>query len=145
MKKIILLLGLLIPALSHAQTYTIDWYRISGGGGASSNGQYAVTGTIGQHDAGGAMTGGGFSLTGGFWSLVSVVQSAGLPNLTITLAGASVIVSWPNTVACTLQQNNNIAAPSGWITSGYPITTNSATNWISITPPAGNLFFRLSQ
>jgi hypothetical protein len=48
-------------------------------------------------------------------------------------------------VACTLQQNNNIAAPSGWITSGYPITTNSATNWISITPPAGNLFFRLSQ
>ena len=43
------------------------------------------------------MTGGSYSLTGGFWSLISVVQTAGLPNLTITQAGNSVIVSWPNT------------------------------------------------
>jgi hypothetical protein len=31
--------------------------------------------SIGQPDAGLAMTGGGYSLTGGFWSLIAVVQT----------------------------------------------------------------------
>jgi hypothetical protein len=147
LKKIILItlaLGLLAPAL-HAQQYSIGWYKISGGGGTSSNGQYSVSGTIGQHDAGSAMTGGSYSVTGGFWSLISVVQTAGLPNLSITRAGNSVIVSWPNTVSCTLQQNNNLAVPAGWAASGYFISTSNGTNSITITSPAGNLFFRLAN
>jgi len=86
--------GLLLaqPKL-HAQSYTIDWYKIAGGGGTSTGGTYQVSGTIGQPDASGAMTGGSYTLTGGFWSLISVVQTAGLPSLTITRAGNSVIVS----------------------------------------------------
>jgi uncharacterized membrane protein len=87
MKNIILLLGLLIPALSHAQTYSIDWYKIAGGGGTSAGASgaivYSASGTIGQQDAGGALTGGGYSLTGGFWSIISVVQTANSPTLTI--------------------------------------------------------------
>jgi hypothetical protein len=149
MKKRMLLFGLLVPALSQAQTYSIDWYKVAGGGGISSgtNGStvYSVSGTIGQHDAGGAMTGGNYSLTGGFWSLISVVQTAGAPTLTITHSGNSVIVSWPNTGSYTLQQNSNLAASAGWATSGYTISTNNGTNSITITPPAGNLFFRLFQ
>jgi hypothetical protein len=144
MKKLILLFGLLIPVLSHAQTYSIDWYKISGGGGVSSGGGYSVSGTIGQHDAGSAMTGAGYSLTGGFWSLISVVQTPGLPWLTITHSGNNVVVSWPNTMACTLQENNNLAVPAGWAGSSRQITTGNGTNSITITAPAGNLFFRLS-
>jgi len=146
MIKLFLLLGLLIPALSQAQSYTIDWYKIAGGGGTSTGATYQVTGTIGQHDAGGPMTGGNYSLTGGFWTLISVVQTAGLPNLTITfVAPNSVKVSWPNTGSYTLQQNNNLAASAGWTTSGYTITTSNGTNSITISPPTGNLFFRLKQ
>ncbi|MGA2173964.1 MAG: hypothetical protein ABSH38_03165 [Verrucomicrobiota bacterium] len=147
MKKSILLFGLLLPALSQAQNFSINWYKIAGGGGASTNGQYAVTGTIGQPDAGIAMSGGSYSVTGGFWSIISVVQTVGAPNLTITHSGSSVIVSWPNTGAYTLQQNNNLAAAAGWSTSGYPVTTNSpaGTNSITITPPTGSLFFRLAN
>jgi hypothetical protein len=44
-KKWILLFGMLIPALSHAQSYSIAWYKIAGGGGTSSNGQFSVRGT----------------------------------------------------------------------------------------------------
>jgi len=151
-KKIIFLLALLIPALSHAQPYSIDWYKVAGGGGTSAgtNGAsvvYSVSGTIGQQDASSAMTGGSYSLTGGFWSLISVVQSAGVPNLTISQSGNSVIVSWPNTGNFVLQQNGNLAVASGWATSGYAVTTNSpfGTNSITITPPVGTLFFRLAQ
>src|ERR1019366_6358289 len=127
MRRLILLLGLLLPAFSHAQSYSIDWHKIAGGGGTSTGGVYSVSGTIGQHDAGGPMTGGNYSLTGGFWSLISVEQTAGLRNLVITHAGISVLVSWPDTGSYTLQQNSNLVATAGWTTSGYTITTSNGT------------------
>jgi hypothetical protein len=140
---LLLALGPLAPIL-HAQNYSIDWYKIAGGGGSSTGGSYQVSGTIGQPDAGGAMTGGSYSLTGGFWSLISVVQTAGLPNLTITHSGNSVIVSWPNTGSYTLQQNTNLGGGT-WATSGYSISTLNGANSITLPSPAGNLYFRLSN
>ncbi|MGH7968290.1 MAG: hypothetical protein ACREIC_06125, partial [Limisphaerales bacterium] len=87
MNKLFLVLGLLTPVLALGQSYSIDWYKVSGGGGTSSGGAYSVTATIGQPHASSAMTGGNYSLTGGFWSMISVVQTAGLPNLVISQAG----------------------------------------------------------
>jgi len=142
MKKLFLLFSLLIPTISFAQPYTIDWYKVSGGGGTSSNGQYIVSGTIGQYDASSAMTGGNYSLTGGFWSLYAV-QTPGLPNLTIAFIGSgSVKVSWPNTGNYTLQTNNNLATTS-WFGYGGSVSTANGTNSMTISPPSGNLFFRL--
>jgi len=126
-----------------AQTYSIDWYKIAGGGGTSTGATFQVSGTIGQPDASVAMSGGSYSLTGGFWSLIAVVQTAGLPNLTISHSGNSVIISWPNTGSYTLQQNANLALANGWTTSGYSISTSNGTNSITITSPTGGLFFRL--
>src|ERR1035437_1377725 len=70
------LLFLAMGIIVHAQSYSIDWYKIAGGGGTSTGGTYQVSGTIGQPDASGAMAGGNYSLTGGFWSLISIVQTA---------------------------------------------------------------------
>jgi hypothetical protein len=104
-----------------------------------------VSGTIGQSDASGAMSGGNYSLTGGFWSLISVVQTAGLPTLSVTHSGNTVTVSWPATGSYTLQQNGNLAASGGWTTSGYSISTANGTNSITLTSATGALFFRLKQ
>jgi hypothetical protein len=150
MKTLILILFSLIPVFSQAQTYSVNWYKVAGGGGASTgtNGAnvFSLSGTIGQHDAGGAMSGGAYSVTGGFWSLISVVQTAGMPNLTIVRSGSSVIVAWPNTGSYTLQQNSNLGASAGWAMSGYSVSTNaSGTNTVTITAPAGSLFFRLAN
>lgn len=131
-----------------AQNYSVDWYKISGGGGTSSNGNYSVTGTIGQPDASlQPMTGGNYSLTGGFWSLISLVQTPGLPNLIVMYSGNSIIVSWPdpNMNSYTLQQNSNLSNTGGWGTASYPVSWVNGTNSITITPPSGNLFFRLKQ
>jgi hypothetical protein len=147
MKKLCLTLGLLVPAASFAQSYSIDWYKIAGGGGTSTNGQYSVSGTIGQPDASGAMSGGQYSVTGGFWSLINVVQTPGLPNLLIVPNGAnSVKILWsdPATNSFTLQQNNNLAT-TNWTTSGFAITNGLGTNFCTITPLTGNLFFRLKN
>jgi hypothetical protein len=140
MKKLFLLLGLLIPTVSFAQSYSIDWYKISGGGGTSSNGQYTLSGTIGQPDASGAISGGQYSVTGGFWSLFAV-QTPGAPILTITYSGNQAIVSWASSVTgWTLQTNNNLATGT-WGNYLGTVVNNRATN----SPTAGNLFFRLKQ
>jgi hypothetical protein len=128
------------------QSYNVDSYCISGGGGVSTGGVYSVSGTIGQHDAGNAMSGGNYAVTGGFWSLLAVVQTPGRPLLTITRSGNSVIVSWPlSPGGFTLQQNGNLANAAGWSTYGGMVNTANGTNSITITPPLGNLFFRLSN
>jgi hypothetical protein len=148
MKKIFLFIWLIMPAIGFAQSYTIDWYKIAGGGGTSTGGTYQVSGTIGQPDANGAMAGGNYSVTGGFWALINVVQMPGVPNLLIVPNGAnSVKILWPDpaTNTYTLQQNANLAAPTNWAATGYSITNGFGTNFCTITPPAGNLFFQLKQ
>jgi hypothetical protein len=81
-----------------AQSYSIDSYKIAGGG-TSTSGTCSVSGTIGQHDAGGPMSGGNVSLTGGFGALISAVQSPGAPALHISHAGNAVTVYWQNVAA----------------------------------------------
>src|SRR3954453_3136086 len=79
-----------------AQSYSINWYTIDGGGGTSTGGVYSVSGTIGQPDAGTQpMTGGNYSVTGGFWSLFAV-QTPGAPLLRIFLTTTNTaVVAWP--------------------------------------------------
>ena len=144
MKKLFLALSLLIPAVSFAQTYTVDWYKIAGGGGTSTGGTYQVTGTIGQPDASGALTGGNYSVTGGFWALISVVQTAGAPTLSISHAGNAVTVYWQDVSGWNLQQNGSLAVTNGWSASSG-ITTSNGTNYLTLPNPAGNLFFRLKN
>lgn len=141
-----LLLSTLIfqPLTASAQPYSIDWYKIAGGGGTSTGGTYQVSGTIGQPDASGAMTGGNYSLTGGFWSLIAVVQTGGAPTLYITSSGNTVTVYWQDVSGWSLQQNSNLNSLGGWsVNSSW--TTSNGTNYLYITPPVGNLFFRLKQ
>jgi hypothetical protein len=64
--------------------------------------------------------------------------------LTITQSDNSVIVSWPNTGSYTLQQNSDLTT-TNWTTADYTITNSLGTNYCTITSPAGNLFFRLSN
>jgi hypothetical protein len=101
-----------------AQSYSIDWFKIAGGGGTSTGGVYAVNGTIGQHDAGGPMTNGPYSLTGGFWALPFAVQSADAPLLTIVPFGAGQArISWtPDTPGFVLQENTNLNT-TNWVNS----------------------------
>jgi len=125
------------------QSYSINWYKIAGGGGTSTNGQYSLSGTIGQPDASSAMSGGSYSLTGGFWSLVSVVQTSGAPTLYISISANTVTVYWQNVSGFVLQQTSSIKPPVSWAqNNGW--TTSNGTNYLTITPPTGNEFFRLA-
>jgi hypothetical protein len=146
---IVLFLSIINDGLSicRAQSYSVDWYKIAGGGGTSTGGTYQVSGTIGQPDASGAMSGGQYSVAGGYWAMINVVQVPGVPKLIIVPNGPnSVKLLWPAPATNTysLQQNANLASAT-WVTSGFVTTNGFGTNFCTITPPVGNLFFRLSN
>jgi len=127
--------------MGFAQQYSIDWHKIAGGGGTSTNSVYTLRGTVGQPDASGPMSGGKFSVTGGFWSFVNLVQTPGAPLLTITYIGNQAVVSWsPSASGWTLQTNTDLST-SNWGNYPGPILDNSVTN----APPAGTVFFRLKK
>jgi hypothetical protein len=61
--------------------FTIDWHTIDAGGGISGGGGFQLSGAIGQHDAGpsGGMSGGSFTLIGGFWPGASTTGAPPCP------------------------------------------------------------------
>ena len=130
-----------------AQQYSIDWHKISGGGGTSTGGVYSVSGTIGQHDAtaNNALTGGSYSVTGGFWSLYAV-QTPGAPLLSIRLTSTNTaMVSWPSpSTGFNLQMNTNVAT-TNWSSVAESIQDNGAIKFIIVNPPTGNRYFRLKS
>ena len=144
-KTIFAIFALLLPAAANAQSYSINWYKVSGGGGTSSNGQYSVSGAIGQHDAGGPMTGGNYSLTGGFWALFAV-QTPGAPLLSISRTPTnSVLISWPSpSTGFVLQQNANLTT-TNWVTVPQTPVDNGTNVTVIINPPTGSWYFRLKH
>jgi len=131
--------------------YDLSWSTIDGGGGTSSGGPYTLSGTIGQPDAGGPMVGGSYSLVGGFWSIISAIQTPGAPLLTVTrnaITGA-VSISWPQPAdGWLLDQSSLLTTPPAsipWSQVGFPYQTNGGQISISIPSPAGNRFYRLRK
>ena len=140
-------LGILLGggAMARAQSYAIDWFTIDGGGGTSTGGVYSVSGTIGQPDTGPTMSGGNFSIDGGFWGLIAAVQTPGAPLLTIARTTTNTVaVYWPSpSTDFVLQQNTNGIASVNWSNVVTTPTDDGTTRTVVINPPGGNRFYRL--
>lgn len=135
----------LLAVSALAQSYSIDWYTIDGGGGTSTGGVYQVSGTIGQPDAG-HMAGGNFSLDGGFWGIIAAVQTPGAPALRIILSSTNtVVVAWPApSTGFNLQQNAAVGT-TNWIGVTNNQYTVGGEYQVIISPPVGNRFYRLKS
>lgn len=132
---------LLLAGAALAQSYSIDWSKVAGGGGTSTGGVYAVSGTIGQPEASGPLTNGQFAVTGGFWALPVAIQTPEAPVLSITAAApGQVRISWtPPTPGFTLQATDSLA-PTNW--GAAPSGTN---NPAMVPASAAARFYRLMK
>jgi hypothetical protein len=127
-----------------AQTYSIPWYNVSGGGGTSTGGVYSVSGTIGQPAAGGPLSGGNYSLTGGFWSLYAV-QTPGAPVLNIKPTNTTAMVYWSSpATGYNLRVNTNLAT-TNWVAPSETVTDDGTIKYIIVNPPTGNRYYRLQN
>lgn len=139
----ILLLNLVLGMELRAQTYSLDWFKVAGGGATSSNNQYSLSGTIGQQDASSPMTGGAYSLVGGFWA-ISAVQTPGAPTLFIFSSGANAVLYWSASAAgYHLESNADLALVNGWASVPAAPATLNGFNYVTNTIAPGNRFFRL--
>lgn len=129
-----------------AQSYSIDWHKVSGGGGTSTGGALLVSGTIGQCDSGGPLNGGTYSITGGFWSLLSVAQTPGAPILKIILTSTNTaVVSWPWPSTGWRLQHNNTLSPANWGTPSEIVNHDAMNGFIIVNPSGGSQFYRLTK
>ena len=126
-----------------AQSYDISWMTMDGGGGTSTGGLFSVSGTIGQPDAG-KMSGGNFTVDGGFWGIIAAVQTPGAPLLRVQLTTTNtVVVAWPApSSGFSLQQNTNVAT-TNWVSVTNAVSVVGSENQVIISPPVGNRFYRL--
>jgi hypothetical protein len=118
--------------------YDVNWFTISGGGGTSTGGVYAVSATIGQPDAGQAMSGGNYSLTGGFWSVFEPERPA--PTLRLVRSNAELILSWePATPGFALEMTGSLS-PALWVPAA-----SGSTNPVVVPATGAARFYRLRR
>jgi hypothetical protein len=109
---------------------------------------YSVSGTIGQPDASATMTGGQYSLTGGFWSLITAVQTPGAPYLRVMRTTTNTVCVWwaLSDMGWKLQATTNLLfAGSVWVDCPPPYQTNAMSIYYIESPPIGKKFYRLKQ
>lgn len=145
-KSFLITTGLSLLTLgTQAQTYSIDWDVIAGGGGTVTGGVYSASSAIGQMVAGGSLAGGVYSVSSGFWSLYAVA-TPGAPTLSLLLSDPkTVVVAWPSSATgWTLQQSTDLVTGT-WITLTNTISTVNGQNQVLFSLPNNNHFYRLQH
>lgn len=131
MKRILPILSLFVVLLTatvivFAQGNILDltWYTLDSGGGQSSGNDFVLNGTIGQTDAG-LLSGGGFTLYGGFWQIDCLSPEAVVPSLAIV--DSSLQLSWASN-----SNDFNIyrAVNDPYFTPNAVYATNDVSPWI---------------
>ena len=140
---------LFIPGLIDAQDFDLDWFAVAAGGGESSGGDFELSATIGQPDAGDTL-GGDFALTGGFWSIVTVVETPAAISLNVRLADGNVIISWleSESAGFALEETAALAIATGdtfWTKVTVTPEASGGTKSVRLSLTAGNHFYRLHK
>lgn len=143
--RAVLFVAFCVATSVRAQSLTIDWFSINGGGGASTGGLYSVNGTIGQFGAG-KSSGGNYTLECGFWNVAVALQTPGAPTLSVIRSGGNVTLFWPEDGSSFhLEQSGYVASPASWGATVQSASTNSGTISVTVPATAGYQFFRLKR
>lgn len=140
---------LFLPGTLYAQDFSLDWFSTAAGGGESSGGDFELSATLGEPDAG-DLAGGDFAITGGFWSIVTVVDTPVAISLNVSLADGSVIISWleSESAGFALEETAALAGLSGntaWTTVNVTPLASNGTKTVRVPLASGNRFYRLNK
>ena len=140
---------LLAPGLLNAQDFQLDWFAVAAGGGESSGGDFELSATVGQPDASDT-AGGDFAILGGFWSVVTVVDTPAVLSLNVRLTEGSAVISWPEggSGGFALEETDALANPSSntaWTTVNVTPQASNGTKSVRLPLASGNRFYRLHK
>jgi hypothetical protein len=136
------------PCLPALAQFSIERFTIAGGGGTSTSHNFSVNSTLGQPVAG-AMSSSNYSMSGGFWSVVTAIQTPDAPRLNVSRnsTNGAVTVSWPLPATdFVLDQSTTLdGAPIPWTQVNSPYQTNMTRVFITLPSPVNNRFYRLRK
>lgn len=144
-KSFVGFVAILAAISASAQSFSIDWYTIDGGGGTSTGGVYSLSGTIGQPDAG-TQSGGPYTLVGGFWGIA--IQTPGAPYLNISNSASGVVIYWERPATDFVLDQTPIlvnSAPQPWTQVPFPYQTNETHVYVVVPSPTAAKFYRLRK
>jgi hypothetical protein len=146
--KLILVFSLFALTLRAPAASVIDWFTLDAGGGAQSSANYVVNFTAGQTDVGPTvLASANYRIIPGFWALEDLGPAIGLPELSIALNGANVILSWPSpSTAFVLEQTDSLnVLPASWSNTPGAVSDNGFIKSITIPHNVAKRFYRLRR
>ena len=148
MKSLSSVLLILASALAAQAQPVINWFTLDAGGGAQASASYILNATLGQGEVGGAApASASYRIVPGFWALESLGPATGRPQLTVTLGGANVTLSWASpATGFVLEHTDSLdATPAAW--SGTPgvINDNGSVKTLTVPHNLAKRFYRLRQ
>ncbi len=148
MKNFSAFLLILASALAAQAQPVINWFTLDAGGGAQASASYALNATIGQGDVAGATpVSASYRIIPGFWALENLGPATSLPQLSVTLSGANVLLSWvaPATGFVLEHTDSLDATPASW--SGTPgvINDNGFVKTLTVPHHLAKRFYRLRK
>jgi hypothetical protein len=126
----------------------IDWFTLDAAGGAQSSASYIVNFTAGQNDVGPTVvSSANYRIIPGFWALEDMGPAVGLPELSIALSGANVILSWPSTsTGFVLQHTDSLnVLPASWFDTPGIVSDNGFIKSLTVPHNLSKRFYRLRK
>jgi hypothetical protein len=129
--------------------FAVDQGSFTGGGGSGSGGRFSVAGSV-QPMAPPTLRSSTYTISGGFWSAATLVQTPGAPALTVKREDNSGLLafSWAATAdGYAFEESPTLTGPVIPWTAVSPqgLQTNGITISISIPVQPGTRFFRLRK
>jgi hypothetical protein len=145
--KTLALLLVTATALHADPRFVITKTTIDGGGARSTQTRFTLTGTIGQPEAAPQFSSpnGRFSIEPGFWDRYTVVQTPGLPLLTIRrgIARDTAVLAWPVVVSGYVLEQSPELSPASWSVVLTPVVDTATEHTVTVPIDAPKKFFRL--
>lgn len=127
-----------------AQPYSIDWFTVDGGGGADG-GAYALSGTIGQPDAG-LLSGGDYALSGGFWAITPAEPIGPTPLMEVQRdTPGTVLISWPAPANGWQLQQSASLNPAAWSDASLAPDVVNGREQVVVPATGGHCYYRLKK
>jgi hypothetical protein len=137
--------GCLLASNARAQIYSIDSFTIAGGSGTSTGGAFAVSGTLGQSDAG-TMSGGNYSLAGGFWGAIPTLPPVGNVIIKVWVIGGQVHLRFTGIPGRTyvIERASSVTGP--WRPNSQPLAVitmplDGVVEFVDTAAPSAPQFF----
>ena len=134
----------LLTQAAKGDDFSIDWFVVGGGGGTSGNGTYAVSGTIGQPATGGSLSGGAYTVTGGFWAVDTIgVTVPSPPSLQLATGPNGIHLYWPATTTGFVLERSVGSASGPWTPVNAGVSNDGTFLGVDLAPSLSAAFFRL--